>query len=149
MPVLKNAKHERFAQEVAKGKTATEAYVLAGYKESRAAASRLSTNVDIQARTAELLNRGAERAECTVASLIAELEEARGIARKIEQPASMVAASMGKAKLSGLLADRVEHTGKDGGPIETVDLSETEVARRIAFTLARGARAAGDETTKH
>jgi hypothetical protein len=47
--------------------------------------------------------------------------------------------------------DRVvaEHVGRDGGPIETVDLSETEVARRIAFTLARGARAAGDETTKH
>lgn len=31
----------------------------------------------------------------------------------------------------------VEHTGKDGGPIETVDLSDTEAARRIAFTLAK------------
>lgn len=36
-------------------------------------------------------------------------------------------------------ADKVisEHTGKDGGPIETVDLSDTEAARRIAFTLAK------------
>ena len=32
MPALENQRHERFAQELAKGKTATEAYVLAGYK---------------------------------------------------------------------------------------------------------------------
>ena len=31
----------------------------------------------------------------------------------------------------------IEHTGKDGGPIETVELTETEAARRIAFTLAK------------
>lgn len=36
--------------------------------------------------------------------------------------------------------DRQEHelTGKDGGPIETVDLSPLEAARRIAFALAKG-----------
>jgi hypothetical protein len=34
--------------------------------------------------------------------------------------------------------DRVEHTGKDGGPIETADVSETERARRIAFVLQQG-----------
>lgn len=31
----------------------------------------------------------------------------------------------------------IEHTGKDGGPIETIDLSDSEAARRIAFTLAK------------
>jgi hypothetical protein len=31
----------------------------------------------------------------------------------------------------------IEHTGKDGGPIETHELSDTEAARRIAFTLAK------------
>lgn len=30
MPVLKNARHEKFAQALAKGKTADEAYQLAG-----------------------------------------------------------------------------------------------------------------------
>ena len=35
----------------------------------------------------------------------------------------------------------IEHTGKDGGPIETVDMTETEVARRIAFALQKGAQA--------
>lgn len=31
----------------------------------------------------------------------------------------------------------VEHTGKDGGPIETADVTDQEAARRIAFTLAK------------
>jgi len=35
----------------------------------------------------------------------------------------------------------IEHTGKDGGPIEISDISETDIARRIAFILARGERA--------
>jgi hypothetical protein len=39
-------------------------------------------------------------------------------------------------------ADKVvqEVTGKDGGPIETHELSETECARRIAFTLAKATK---------
>jgi hypothetical protein len=31
-----------------------------------------------------------------------------------------------------------ELTGKDGGPIETADVTDSELARRIAFTLANG-----------
>lgn len=36
--------------------------------------------------------------------------------------------------------DRVqtELTGANGGPIETADVSEAEIARRVAFTLAKG-----------
>ena len=32
MPTLRNPRHERFAQELATGKTADAAYVLAGYR---------------------------------------------------------------------------------------------------------------------
>jgi hypothetical protein len=32
-------------------------------------------------------------------------------------------------------------SGKDGGPIETREMSDLEVARRLAFLLARGAKA--------
>ena len=42
----------------------------------------------------------------------------------------------------------IEHTGKDGGPIETVDLTDTELARRIAFALTKGAQEQATET-KH
>jgi hypothetical protein len=38
------------------------------------------------------------------------------------------------------LADKTELTGKDGAPIETRELSDTEYARRIAFTLAKAAK---------
>lgn len=73
MPVLKNARHEAFAQELARGLSASEAYVAAGYNESRSAASRLSTNVNIQARVNELLNKSADRAEVSIARVLQEL----------------------------------------------------------------------------
>lgn len=73
MPALANPKHELFAQELAQGKTATEAYTLAGYKGDRTAASRLSTNVNIQERVAEIQAKGAERAEITVEKVLTEL----------------------------------------------------------------------------
>ncbi len=39
--------------------------------------------------------------------------------------------------LPKLYGDRItaEHTGKDGGPIQTADVSDVEVARRVAFLL--------------
>ena len=54
MPTLRNPRHERFAQELATGKTADAAYVLAGYKENRSNAARLGADRDIQARVAEI-----------------------------------------------------------------------------------------------
>ena len=34
--------------------------------------------------------------------------------------------------------DRVEHTGANGGPVQIADVTEGELARRMAFTLAKG-----------
>ncbi len=137
MPVLKNPKHELFAQELAKGKTQVEAYEIAGYKPNDSNAAVLANKPEIQGRLTEIIGKGAERAEVTVASIFTELEEARSLALRIQQPAPAVSASMGKAKIAGFLADKIEHTGKDGGPIETLELSEVEAGRRIAFTLAK------------
>jgi phage terminase small subunit len=75
--VLRNPRHERFAQELASGKTADAAYVLAGYRENRSNAARLNANRHIQKRVAEIQSVGAERAAVTVESLIAEAESAR------------------------------------------------------------------------
>src|ERR1700684_1675773 len=82
MPTLPNARHEKFCQALASGKTADEAYVLAGYKPNRANASVLKSKQNISTRVAELLNGGAERAQVTVESLINEAEEARRAAMK-------------------------------------------------------------------
>lgn len=57
MPVLKNARHEAFAQELAKGKTADEAYRLAGFKPNRGNASVLKRKEIISNRVAEILRQ--------------------------------------------------------------------------------------------
>jgi phage terminase small subunit len=44
-------------------------------------------------------------------------------------------------KMFGKLSDKHEITGKDGGPIQTEELSPNDIARRIAFTLAQGLKA--------
>lgn len=73
MPALSNARHERFAQEVAGGATADEAYEAAGYRPNRGNAARLKANENIRARVAEIIDRGAQRAEITVERTLAEL----------------------------------------------------------------------------
>lgn len=47
-------------------------------------------------------NLHAERHKMTVDDLLSELEEARQLAKNVEQPSSMVSATMGKAKILGL-----------------------------------------------
>lgn len=55
MPILTNPKHEVFAQEVARGKSASEAYRTAAGTNNRRYASELGQRPDIQGRVAELL----------------------------------------------------------------------------------------------
>jgi phage terminase small subunit len=50
MGPLSNRRHERFAQALAQGKTATEAYIFAGYKANDGNASRMKGNERISAR---------------------------------------------------------------------------------------------------
>lgn len=125
MPLLNNARHEKFAQAVAKGKSATEGYAEAGFKPQRQNAARLMTNDVIVARVKELQAEGAERTLVSIESLTNELEEARRLAMSDEKGASAaVAAVMGKAKLHGLLIEKNEHTGKGGAPIEVRSLAD-------------------------
>lgn len=72
MPILKNAKHERFAQARASGMTVDAAYVKAGYKPHRSNASRMSANDNIAERIDEILNAGAERAEIDAGQIFTE-----------------------------------------------------------------------------
>lgn len=56
MTALANPKHERFAQELAKGKTAEESYALAGFKPNRGNASVLKHKQNILDRVTEILD---------------------------------------------------------------------------------------------
>jgi phage terminase small subunit len=129
---LKNARHERFAQELAKGKSQGDAYRAAGYTGDITAACRLSKNVKVAARIDELKQRAAARAEVTVADIARQLDEDRAFAKKCNQAGAAVSASLGKAKVLGLIKERHEHTGRDGGPIEYRTLDEQEVDARLA-----------------
>lgn len=113
MPVLSNAKHERFAQGIAKGLSQTDAYAEAGYKGDRTAASRLSTNVNVTRRVAELQGKAAIRTEITVASVTERLLAIATKAEcKSEAPMLQVARAslMDAAKLNGLVIDKADNT---------------------------------------
>lgn len=141
MPALANPKHERFAQALAKGETATAAYEQAGYEPNDGNAARLKGNDRIEARVAEILERAATRVEITVASIsdrllkIAEKCERTSEANKLGVARATL---MDVAKLNGLIVDKREHTGRNGGPIEYANLTEEEIDARIAALEAGG-----------
>lgn len=73
MPILDNPRHEKYAQELAKGASQGDAYVAAGYARNDSHASRLARNGKVAARVAELQAAGAEKAEIDIARVLSEL----------------------------------------------------------------------------
>jgi type II secretory pathway component HofQ len=108
VPLLKNPRHEKFALALAEGKSATDAYALAGYKSCRQNAHRMITKDDIQARLAEIQGAAAKASEVTIESLLNELEAARAKATDLDQLSAAVRAIEAKAKVSGLLVQKME-----------------------------------------
>lgn len=123
MPVLKNPKHERFAQHRLKGETVDQAYESAGYKPNRGNAARLNANESITARIKELQSKAAEKAEVTAADIAKQLDEDREFAQKNTHSSAAVSATMGKAKVLGLLSDKVK--------VQYENLGETEIDARL------------------
>jgi hypothetical protein len=116
MPVLSKSRHELFAQAVANGRLLDDAYSDAGFVRNRGNASKLMRNTAIQSRVDELLQ---ERAEGTLQKTVSEmhytrdtllgyLEEARELALDKGNPTAVVSATMGMARVLGLLIDRRE-----------------------------------------
>lgn len=116
MPALSNAKHERFAQEIAKGSSSREAYKAAGYQTKSDAAtdanaSRLLSDDKVQGRVAEIQERAAIRVEVTLASITEDLVRIAGKAEKLDDSSGLSvarAARMDIAKLHGLVVDRAK-----------------------------------------
>lgn len=122
-------KQEKFCQLYIELGNASEAYRQA-YGASKMKPETINTkakellkNGPITVRIKELKAEHKERHNITVDDLIAELEEARQIAKDPvkPQPAAMVSATMGKAKILGFDKQVVELSGKDGKPIETIN----------------------------
>lgn len=187
MPVLKNAKHEAFAQALAKGEPADAAYVQAGFKPNRGNASVLKHKQNIVNRVAEILERNEaneikanekviEKLSITKERVAAELskiafldirsavrwgispidtnaaeaspnglgiypvelvpsseisDEAAAAISEVSLTQTGIkikmhdkrAALMDLAKLMGFVTERLQHTGKGGGPIQVADIS--------------------------
>lgn len=115
-------KQEAFCQAYIETGNASEAYRTAYAADKMKAeaihvkASELLSNGKVSVRLKELQGEIKQRHNVTVDSLIAELEEARQKALSAETPQSSaaVAATMGKAKLTGLDKQIVEMRGAIG-----------------------------------
>ncbi len=152
MPTLDNPKHEKFAQEIAKGTAIGEAYVVAGYEgqntsAAAASASRLLKSAKIQARVSELLNQGATRAVVSIQKILEKLDKAYDLAESLGQPAAMVTASMGQAKVAGLIVDKKE-VGGPGDFDRMTDEDLDEFIKTEAADLLLTKRG-GQGATKH
>lgn len=101
-------KQETFCQKYIETGNASEAYRQAydaeGMKPETIAkrAAEMFAHGGIAGRLAELREGVIKMHNVTVASLIAELEEARQVGKAKEQAAAMVSATLGKAKIAGL-----------------------------------------------
>ena len=117
MPVLKNPRHERFAQGIAKGKSHFDAYAYAGFATStdkdgtRSNAGKVAKRPEVEARVTELQAKQAKRIGITVDDLVSELQDMLALAKRVKHPAAGVGAILAKGKLLGLVVDRAEIEG--------------------------------------
>jgi hypothetical protein len=124
MPVLASPRHEAFAHALARGSSATAAYIEVGYKQNRHNAAALARKQHISTRVGELHEEqlaihqqataeAAANAQVTIESLIAEAEAAR--AKAMEEKggaAAAVSALIAKAKLAGMWREKVDLIGR-------------------------------------
>ena len=123
---LKNPRHELFAQEIASGSTRTAAYmeVYPGSEKWKTAAvnvkaSQLAARPEVRDRVAYLQERAADASVYTLAAHLARLNALSRAAEKAGDFAPAVKAEENRGKAAGFYPNRVELTGKGGGPIET------------------------------
>ena len=110
-------KQEAFCQAIVVEGTQAAAYRIAypksvKWKDStvHSKASIMMADGNIVARVNVLRERAMKKHDTTVETLITELEEARQMGISTEQAASMTGATMGKAKILGLITDKTQVT---------------------------------------
>src|SRR5262245_27818638 len=108
MGPLRNPRHEKFCQALFEGKPANAAYAEAGYSPHDGNCIRLRGNERVQARLGELQAAAQRDSAVTVKSLLGELEDARQKATTLGQLSAVVRSVEAKARISGLLVERVE-----------------------------------------
>lgn len=141
-------KQEAFALAYFETSNAAEAYRRAYDVEPNARdgwiyveACQLLDNPKVAQRLKDLQAQAARLSIYTVKQAFDEYEEARQLAKAVKNPSAAVAAVAQKVKLFGLeppTRTKSEVTGKDGGPIQTQDVSVEALideARRLGISL--------------
>jgi len=108
MSVLKNPRHERFAQLLTHGMSADEAHTKAGYRPDRRNVTRLTTNDDIRERVAELQTAAAGQAVITLESHLRDLKHLRDQACAAGRYSAAISAEIARGRVAGLYVERIE-----------------------------------------
>ncbi len=101
------------------------------------ASSRLLADSKVAARIVALREALVKKSEITVGDILAELEDARTVAREGDRPqaSAMVAAIMGKAKVLGFVVDKAQISAD-----VKITLFDNDQAKRMAQRLLSGAK---------
>lgn len=137
MPARNNPKHEHFAQLIAAGESATNAYSLAGYSENGAAqsANRLLKDAKVRERVSELqeavAERAVEKAALDRAWVLDRLRENVERAMKATAPVDEDGRPCGEYRYEGQVANRaLELIGKELGMFK--DQQKIEMSGTLA-----------------
>lgn len=146
MAALRNAKHEAYAQALAKGKSATEAMEAAGYSDPRNS-TRLTKNDEIARRVAEIKARAADKAEWTAADRLLALKSIYDASAKDDRRTAISAIAEANKMQGSYAPAKHQHTGANGGPIQTLDLSHLseDDLSRLETILGPLAGSTGDD----
>lgn len=159
MAILDNQRHERFAQALAAGKTADEAYQEAGYAPNRGNAIRLKTNESVAKRVEELKSRIADGVVLSRQWVIERLVENAERAMQVEAVKDSSGKPTGEYRYEGSVANRaLELLGKEIGMFvdrkeirtgKLADLSDDELATIATGSGERTAPAPGNPPKPH
>ena len=125
-----NERQEKFAQNVAKGLSKTQAAIEAGYSPKNAGRAGImmsgKNHPKIQARINELQKRAANRVSLTLSSHLTDLKDIRDQALQNGSYSSAVAAEVARGKAAGLYVNKSELT------INKIEqMSKEEVIERL------------------
>jgi len=141
MPTLRNPRHERFAQLLANGKTATNAYEQAGYSRNGGNGPALARTTEVQNRVTEIHEArlrhehqsaamATELAAITKADLIGMARDIYVLAKKSGQGSAAMAAVKEIGVLSGIRIERSERG--QPGEFEWLEKLNTDELRLLA-----------------
>lgn len=163
-----NPRQATFVREYLVDLNATQAAIRAGYSERTAneQGARLLAHVSVSAAIKAGQDKRAERTDITadyvLRTIHETIERCRQVQPVLDRKGEQVYVDTPEGKLVpafifdaknvlkgcellgkhlGIYVERHEHTGKDGAPIETVELTDMEAARRIAFLFAKATHA--------